>query len=573
MRVLVRRLVGVWAVGALLFGAGGGRADEAPTLWTADDVRWTDVAGVAGARQALLWGDPKTGEHGTLNRWKFNTKLPARASLHDVRIVVLTGTFTVEAEGIGYREFGPGAVVILPRGLKHTLGCEASGECNFVMHQPGPADAAKPASRAASRTERPAPRARFRIAFRRSRMRSLGLSFVLLSSLASPALAQSPSLEDELRAEIVRLRESLARAEAVLARVEKERPATAPSVSAVPPIAPAPASEAQVAEAKPAPPSPVRRAPALNTPPKLPVSDPENYKKTPPRIDVLLQGRYDYFVDSDLAVDNTFFLRKAEVGFKANITKHVDFSLELDPIRVQLNDPYRRTYIRLSHLKHAHFKIGMEKAPLGLEELQPTAQIPFVDRSEVTGRFAAAEEMGVFLESNSTQFMFQASLTNGGRRLYVDNNRNKAFTARAVWAPVPSFSIGAATMQAKVGAESIDRKRYNVEAKYGADNQTGAQGEFYRAKEGPVWNTAFYVEGYWAVPLKAKVLTHVQPVARYEFIDRSDENPTLELRLVTVGVGLLFKEYKSKLQLNWLKDVRSDSPRPDELRAQYSIEF
>jgi hypothetical protein len=372
----------------------------------------------------------------------------------------------------------------------------------------------------------------------------------LLHSVASPALAQMPSLEDELRAEIVRLRESLSRAEAVLTRVEQERAARA---------------------ADPA--LPARRAPALNSPPRLPPSDPEDYRKLPPRIDVLLQGRYDYFVDSDLAVDNTFFLRKAELGIKGHITKNVDFSLELDPIRVQTNDPYRRSYIRLSHLEHAHLKIGLEKAPLGLEELQATAQVPFVDRSEVTARFAAAEEMGVFLESNWTRFMFQASLTNGGRRLYLDDNKNKAFTARAVWAPTPRFSLGAATMQARVGTDYADRKRYNVEAKYGVDNQTGAQGELYRAKEGSVWSSAFYLEGYWAVPLEAKLLTHIQPVARYEFIDRSDENPTLELRLVTVGVGLLFKEYKSKLQLNWLKDVRSNSPRPDELRAQYSIEF
>jgi Phosphate-selective porin O and P len=400
-------------------------------------------------------------------------------------------------------------------------------------------------------------------------MRTILLALAVLLSVPAPGYPQAPSLEDELRAEITRLRESLARAEAVLARVEKERPAEAPT----PPAAPPPSPAAQVAEAKPAPPPPARRAPALNTPPKLPVSDPENYKKTPPRIDVLLMGRYDYFADSDLAVDNTFFLRKAEVGFKANITRNVDFSLELDPIRVQLNDPYRRTYIRLSYFKHAYFKIGMEKAPMGLEELQATAQIPFVDRSEVTGRFAAAEEMGVFLESNWSRFMFQASLTNGGRRLYVDNNSNKAFTARAVWAPTPTFSLGASTMQAKVTAENLDRQRYNVETKYGADNQSGAQGEFYRAKEGPVWSTAFYVEGYWAFPLRAKILTHIQPVARYEFIGRSDENPALELRLVTVGVGLLFKEYKSKLQVNFLKDVRSDSPRPDELRAQYVIEF
>lgn len=137
------RLVHVLVVGATLGGAGAAHAADGPTLWTAGEVRWSDVAGIPGARQALLWGDPKAGEHGTLNRWKFNTKLPARVSAHDVRIVVFTGTFTLEAEGAGHREFGPGSVVVLPRGLKHTLGCEASGECNFVMHQPGPADAGK----------------------------------------------------------------------------------------------------------------------------------------------------------------------------------------------------------------------------------------------------------------------------------------------------------------------------------------------------------------------------------------------------------------------------------------------
>lgn len=393
-----------------------------------------------------------------------------------------------------------------------------------------------------------------------------GLSAVLLVAWSVPALGQTTMLEDELRAEIARLRGTLARAEAVLARVEEERAAQSPAAT------PAPAP--QVAEARPAPaPAPPRRAPALNTPPKLPASDPENYKKSPPRIDVLLMGRFDYFADSDLAIDNTFFLRKAELGIKGNIANGVDFSLELDPIRVQLNDPYRRSYIRLSHFEHAHFKIGLEKAPLGLEELQATAQIPFVDRSEVSSRFAAAEEMGLFLESNWTRFMFQASLTNGGRRLYVDNNKNKAFTARAVWAPTPTFSLGAATMQAKVGTDYQERRRYNLEAKYGADNQTGLQGELFRAKEGAVWSTAFYLSGFWALPLKGSVFTHLQPVARYEQIDRSDDNPALELRLVTVGLGLLFKEYKSKLQLNWLKDVRSDSPRPDELRAQVAIEF
>ena len=147
MRLGMQRRAVLIALGVTLGVSPAARAEDAPVLRTAGEVRWTDVDGIPGARQALLWGDPKGGEHGTLNRWKFNTKLPARVSSQDVRIVVLTGTFTLEAEGVGYREFGPGWLLVLPRGFKHTLGCEASGECNFVMHLPGPADAGKPEAR------------------------------------------------------------------------------------------------------------------------------------------------------------------------------------------------------------------------------------------------------------------------------------------------------------------------------------------------------------------------------------------------------------------------------------------
>lgn len=395
-------------------------------------------------------------------------------------------------------------------------------------------------------------------------MRKL-VTAVLALAFALPVAAQQQSLEGELRAEIARLKESVARAEALLARVEKAPPAAAPLAASAP--APSPA----VAEAKPTAPAPPPKAPALNTPPKLPPTGPESFRKTPPRIDVLLQSRYDYY--DDPTRNSTFFLRKAEIGLKGNIAKNVDFSVEVDLVRTQANDPYRRTYIRLSHFKHLHFKVGLEKAPIGLDELTSNGQITFVERTEVSDRFSAAEELGLFAESNWDRLMLQASFTNGGRRLHRDDNRKKAFSARAVWAATRKFTLGAATMQGETGANLADRIRYNAEAKYGSNNLQGAQGEFYRAKDGTIWSTAFYVQGYWAKPVKKSWLTHVMPVARYEQIDQDNDDPARELRLITVGVGLLLNEHKSKLQFNWLKDVRSNSPRKDELRAQYTVEF
>jgi hypothetical protein len=112
------------------------QAADPVTLMTAKDLKWVDVAQPKGARQAVLWGDVKAGENAVLVRWPFNSKLPDLVRTQDVHIVVLAGTFTAEIEG-GYREFGPSGVIVIPKGMKHTLGCEAAGECRFVMHHPG----------------------------------------------------------------------------------------------------------------------------------------------------------------------------------------------------------------------------------------------------------------------------------------------------------------------------------------------------------------------------------------------------------------------------------------------------
>jgi hypothetical protein len=112
------------------------QAADAPTLLNAKDLKWVDVAQPKGAKQAVLWGDVNSTDNGVLVRWPFNTKMPDMVRTQDVHIVVLAGTFTAEVDG-AYREFGPSGVVVIPKGARHTLGCEASGECRFVVHHPG----------------------------------------------------------------------------------------------------------------------------------------------------------------------------------------------------------------------------------------------------------------------------------------------------------------------------------------------------------------------------------------------------------------------------------------------------
>jgi len=310
----------------------------------------------------------------------------------------------------------------------------------------------------------------------------------------------------------------------------------------------------------------VRTAPGLNTPSRLPLASGE-YRKAPPRFEVLLQMRGEYIPgEPDVA---TFFFRKVELGIKGQVAEHVAFSVELDPVRP--DDPFRRTYIRLSYFEHVLLKLGLEKAPVGLAELTSSDEIPFVTRPEVSNRFAPAEELGVHLEAPWEHWLVQLSATNGNGRAPRDDNRRKDLSARVVWGPLPWLSVGASTSQGAIGEVPRDRNRYNVEVKLG-DNLTGLQVEGYRAKDASVWSTASYVEAYRGIPIRANWLTHVQPAIRYERIDRRDDVADEELSVLTLGLNLLFHGHAAKLQLNYLSELRTPG-RADEWRAQYQLAF
>lgn len=117
-------------------------ADE-PVLWSSKEIQWIDDAAPAAAKHAVLWGSA-AGDGGTLVRWKFNTKGPSQVGTHDIHVLVLAGTLTVDVDG-RYREFGPGGFIKIPKGIKHTMGCEAAGECTFLVHRPPDGDSASPA--------------------------------------------------------------------------------------------------------------------------------------------------------------------------------------------------------------------------------------------------------------------------------------------------------------------------------------------------------------------------------------------------------------------------------------------
>ena len=99
------------------------------------------------AMEAVLWGDPKSGEHAVLNEWGNNVQSGWITRASDARIVVVFGTLNIIAEGFRTREVTPGGYMVIPKGVKHMLRGNPMGKVSFVIYQNGPAgiqDAAAP---------------------------------------------------------------------------------------------------------------------------------------------------------------------------------------------------------------------------------------------------------------------------------------------------------------------------------------------------------------------------------------------------------------------------------------------
>jgi len=112
----------------------------ATVLQQPSDLRWTPLALVAGARQAVVWGDPATGAYGALRRLPAGAALPWHTHTHDSRAVIVSGTLVVEAEDAAARDMGSGAHVFVPAGRRHRATCAAATDCVYLEQQPGPAD-------------------------------------------------------------------------------------------------------------------------------------------------------------------------------------------------------------------------------------------------------------------------------------------------------------------------------------------------------------------------------------------------------------------------------------------------
>jgi len=128
------------AVGAQVAPGAGGRA---PVVKPAADLVWVDLdpVGAPGVKIANLWGSHEKGAFGALLKLPAGFAAPLHTHTHDMKLVIVSGTYLQAPEGKPEFRLGPGSYLMQPGGnYRHTTSCDAASECLFFFESDGAFD-------------------------------------------------------------------------------------------------------------------------------------------------------------------------------------------------------------------------------------------------------------------------------------------------------------------------------------------------------------------------------------------------------------------------------------------------
>lgn len=119
------------AIGALVVFAGIGAFSQSKlVVWPSESIKWTEIGGVAGGKQAVLWGDPAKGAFGALKQVPPGAVLPLHSHKADSRVVVVKGTIGLEING-KTTSMTPGSYSLIPGGVAHMATCTGKSLCEY----------------------------------------------------------------------------------------------------------------------------------------------------------------------------------------------------------------------------------------------------------------------------------------------------------------------------------------------------------------------------------------------------------------------------------------------------------
>jgi Domain of unknown function (DUF4437) len=116
---------------------------SAPIFKRSGDLIWVDLdpTGAPGVRISDVWGDHTKTGYGAFLEFPAGFLSPLHTHTDDIKIVVVSGTYTQAPEGKPTVRLGPGSYAFQPGGnYKHVSGCEKASKCVLFIESTGPFD-------------------------------------------------------------------------------------------------------------------------------------------------------------------------------------------------------------------------------------------------------------------------------------------------------------------------------------------------------------------------------------------------------------------------------------------------
>lgn len=109
----------------------------------AGEMKWTDLdPGAPGVKVTDLWGNHATGgAFGAIFKLPAGFAAPLHTHTHDMKVVIVSGTYIQGPEGKPEFRLGPGSYFMQPGGdYRHTTTCDKASDCVFLVESSGPFD-------------------------------------------------------------------------------------------------------------------------------------------------------------------------------------------------------------------------------------------------------------------------------------------------------------------------------------------------------------------------------------------------------------------------------------------------
>lgn len=146
-------VAGMLASSAMVFGQapaetktmakGSASAASRLRVMPAADLKWADLdpTGAPGVKAVDLWGDHTKGAFGAFFKLPAGFAVPLHTHTHDIKVVIVSGTYIQAPEGGTEFRIGPGSYFLQPGAdYRHTTSCDKASECVFYAESDGPFD-------------------------------------------------------------------------------------------------------------------------------------------------------------------------------------------------------------------------------------------------------------------------------------------------------------------------------------------------------------------------------------------------------------------------------------------------